>query len=60
MASITMTLRYTADTSKDPEHVNTQTEAARHDIAQYENGEISLAELFYAVGEDQLTSVAVD
>lgn len=58
MASITMTLRYRADTSTYPAHVQTQAQAAQHDIAQYENGEISLAELFDALGEDQLSFVA--
>ncbi|WP_036372571.1 hypothetical protein [Mycolicibacterium austroafricanum] len=60
MASITMTLRYRADTSKYPAHVQTQAQAAQHDIDNYANGEISLAELFDAVGEDQLTFVAGD
>lgn len=60
MASITMTLRYRADTSKYPAHVHTQAQAAQHDIDQYENGEISLAELFDALGEDQLTFTSGD
>lgn len=60
MASITMTLRYRADTSKYPGHVQTQVQAAQYDIDQYENGEISLAELFDALGEDRLTFAAGD
>jgi hypothetical protein len=60
MATITMTLRYNADTSKYPQHVRTQADAARHDVDNYKQGEISLAELFDAVGEDQLKFVAGD
>ncbi|WP_301123097.1 MULTISPECIES: hypothetical protein [Mycolicibacterium] len=60
MAEITMKLRYQADVDKYPDHVKSQADAARYDIAQYEAGEISLAELFDAVGEERLTFAAGD
>ncbi|BBX87873.1 hypothetical protein [Mycolicibacterium aubagnense] len=60
MATIKLLLKYNADISKYPDHVTTQVHAARYDIKQYQDGEISLAELFDAVGEDRLTFDAGD